>query len=108
MKDDLVDSIKGRRFVPIVRNWVDFWCDQLGACFRAQQAAASHRNLGIMVMYLGAEKAGIRLRDYSWVSFRVGEMMFSDRDFAPVKGKTDELFSALFHRRFVRPGECLQ
>ncbi len=103
MKDDLVDSIKGRRFVPIVRNWVDFWCDQLGACFRAQQAAASHRNLGIMVMYLGAEKAGIRLRDYSWVSFRVGEMMFSDRDFAPVKGKTDELFSALFHRRFVDP-----
>ena len=29
--------------------------------------------------------------------------MFDDTSFAPVKGKTDELFSALFHRRFVRP-----
>ena len=29
--------------------------------------------------------------------------MFDDRSFAPVKGKTDELFSSLFHRRFVRP-----
>jgi len=29
--------------------------------------------------------------------------MFEDRHFSPVKGKTDELFSALFHRRFVSP-----
>ena len=29
--------------------------------------------------------------------------MFSDASFAPVKGKTDELFSVLFHRRFARP-----
>jgi hypothetical protein len=56
-----------------------------------------------MVMYLGSEKAGIRLTDYRDVPFRVGELMFNDRSFAPVKGKTDELFSSLFHRRFVRP-----
>jgi len=35
--------------------------------------------------------------------FRVGELMFDDRSFAPLKGKTDELFSALFHRRFADP-----
>jgi hypothetical protein len=29
--------------------------------------------------------------------------MFDDRSFSPAKGKTDELFSALFHRRFVEP-----
>ena len=54
-------------------------------------------------MYLGSEKAGIRLTDYRDVPFRVGEFMFNDRSFAPVKGKTDELFSCLFHRRFARP-----
>ena len=51
----------------------------------------------------GAEKAGIRLADYRDVPFRVGELMFDDGSFAPVKGKTNELFSALFHRRFARP-----
>ena len=54
-------------------------------------------------MYLGAEKAGIRLEDYKNSLFRVGELMFEDKSFNPVKGKTDELFSALFHRRFVTP-----
>ena len=103
MGEDLIQSIKGRRLTPIVGNWVDFWCDHLGACFQAQQSAARHIQLGIMVMYLGAEKAGIRLADYSHTPFRVGELMFSDAQFHPVKGKTDELFSALFHRRFVSP-----
>jgi len=56
-----------------------------------------------MVMYLGAEKAGIRLADYRRVPIRVGELMFDDSSFGPVKGKTDELFSVLFHRRFVSP-----
>ena len=35
--------------------------------------------------------------------FRVGELMFDDDSFAPAKGKTNELFSSLFHRRFARP-----
>jgi len=56
-----------------------------------------------MVMYLGAEKAGIRLADYRDVPFRVGELMFDDGSFGLVKGKTNELFSSLFHRRFARP-----
>jgi hypothetical protein len=29
--------------------------------------------------------------------------MFDDAGFSPLKGKTDELFSVLFHRRFVTP-----
>jgi len=54
-------------------------------------------------MYLGSETAGIRLADYTKVPFRVGELMFNDDQFGLVKGKTDELFSVLFHRRFAAP-----
>ncbi len=52
---------------------------------------------------MGAEKSGIRLKDYKGSLMRVGEMMFDDNSFGKVKGKTDELFSSLFHRRYVAP-----
>ncbi|MCK5370143.1 MAG: hypothetical protein KAQ62_16395, partial [Cyclobacteriaceae bacterium] len=71
--------------------------------FVALQNATPQMEIGIMVMYLGAEKAGIALDKYHDVPFRVGELMFGDKDFGRVKGKTDELFSALFHMRFVKP-----
>jgi hypothetical protein len=100
--DELKDDVAARRLTPLLRAWLDFTCDQLTDSFRAQRRAF-HGKLGIMVMYLGAEKAGIRLKDYADVPFRVGELMFDDRSFDPVKGKTDELFSALMHRRFARP-----
>ena len=99
---ELLDDIRLRRMTPLLRAWVDFTCDDLTHSFREQQSAAGGR-LGIMVMYLGAEKAGIRLRDYRKACFRVGELMFDDAGFNPLKGKTDELFSALFHRRFAAP-----
>ena len=88
---------------PSLRAWVEYTCDQLSASFRAQQEAVPSIDLGIMVMYLGAEKAGIRLADYGECPVRVGELMFDDSSFSKIKGKTDELFSALFHRRFIRP-----
>jgi hypothetical protein len=101
---ELLDDVRNRNLSPILRDWVEFTCDQLTASFRAQEKALGPRGrLGIMVMYLGAEKAGIRLADYSGVPLRVGELMFDDGSFGAVKGKTDELFSVLFHRRFVRP-----
>lgn len=99
----LKQDIKNRELSEVLRNWIEYNCDQLTASFRAQQAAAPEVSLGIMVMYLGSEKAGIRLDDYKGSLFRVGELMFDDKSFNPVKGKTDELFSALFHRRFVTP-----
>jgi hypothetical protein len=46
--------------------------------------------LGIKAVYLGAEKAGIRLADYRGVPLRVGELMFDDQAFSPLKGKIDE------------------
>lgn len=100
--DELRSDVAGRRLTRLLRQWLDFTCDQLTTSFRAQRRAFGG-DLGIMVMYLGAEKAGIRLRDFRAAPFRVGELMFDDHSFAPVKGKTDELFSALFHRRFARP-----
>jgi len=99
---ELLDDARSRRFTALLRQWVEFTCDDLTGSFRAQQKAAGG-HLGIMVMYLGAEKAGIRLADYRHASMRVGELMFDDRSFGSVKGKTDELFSVLFHRRFAAP-----
>ncbi len=99
---ELLDDVRSRRMTSLLRAWVEFTCDELTTTFRAQRRAAGGR-LGIMVMYLGAEKAGIRLQDYRGARFRVGELMFDDAGFSPLKGKTDELFSVLFHRRFVTP-----
>jgi hypothetical protein len=101
--NELLADVKARSLSPILRDWVDFTCDQLTDCFKAQQAAAPNVAIGNMIMYLGAEKAGIRLADYVDAPFRVGELMFNDASFNRVKGKTDELFSALFHRRFAQP-----
>jgi hypothetical protein len=103
VREQLLDAVRARRLDAVVRNWVEYTCDQLTACFRAIQKGAPEIDLGIMVMYLGSEKAGIRLEDYRDVPFRVGELMFDDKSFGRVKGKTNELFSALFHRRFTTP-----
>ncbi|MCC6145814.1 MAG: hypothetical protein IT368_18560 [Candidatus Hydrogenedentes bacterium] len=102
--ETLLIAVARRDLTPVLRLWLNDACDELTASFRAQQAAAAPESqMGIMVMYLGSEKAGIRLDDYRDVPFRVGELMFNDASFAPVKGKTNELFSALFHRRFAKP-----
>lgn len=99
----LLDDIRERRFTPILKSWCDWNCRLLQQAFRAQQKAAGSMHLGIMVMYMGAEKAGIGLEDYQGALFRVGEGHFDDASLASPKGWTDELFSALFHRRFVKP-----
>lgn len=101
--EELLDAVRTRSLTPLLRAWLEDACDELTACFRAQQQVLPDRALGIMVMYFGSEKAGIRLSDYAEAPFRVGELMFNDASFEPVKGKTDELYSALFHRRFVKP-----
>lgn len=102
---ELLDDVRARRLTRLLRSWLDYQCDALTASFRLQRRAFGSE-LGVMVMYLGAEKAGIRLADYRRAPLRVGELMFDDRSFGPVKGKTDELFSVLFHRRFVRPDKA--
>ncbi len=99
----LLEDVKTRSLTPVLRSWVEFTCDQLTACFRAQQQAVPDIELGIMVMYFGAEKAGIRLGDYANTPLRVGELMFDDAGFEKVKNKTAELFSCLFHRRYAAP-----
>jgi len=99
----LIDSVHERNPSDILRSWIEFWDDRLYSMFTAMQQAAPKMNLGLMIMYLGSEKAGFLLDRYKNVPFRVGELMFSDREFDPVKGKTDELFSSLFHKRFAKP-----
>ena len=101
--EELLEAVRQRAPSPVLVAWEEYWCDQLEAMWNAMRAAAPEVALGLMVMYLGSEKAGLRLERFREVPFRVGELMFSDAGFAPIKGKTDELFSALFHRRFVGP-----
>ena len=101
--EELLGDVQARNLTALLRAWVEYTCDGLTASFRAQQAAAPELELGIMVMYFGAEKAGIRLNDYKNALLRVGELMFDDASFSKTKNKTAELFSVLFHRRFVTP-----
>jgi hypothetical protein len=101
---ELLHGAENHVYSPILMQWVRSTCDELTASFKAQQEAAlPESQLGIMVMFLGSERAGIRLPDYTGVPMRVGELMFDDRSFNPLRGKTHELFSALMHRRFTTP-----
>ena len=99
----LLGAVAERRLTTELEAWVEYWCDQLTGMLRTLEAAAPECAIGPMVMYMGAEKAGLRLRDYRFGLFRVGELMFSDAAFASVRSKTNELFSSLFHRRYARP-----
>jgi hypothetical protein len=100
---ELLAAVHDRSLTPVLRSWIEYTCDQLTECFRAQQAAAPDIALGNMVMFFGSEKAGIRLQDYRNAPLRVGELMFKDSSFVQVKNKTAELYSCLFHRRYVVP-----
>ncbi len=99
----LIESVEKRNPTKVLRSWIENICDTEYNMFAALQKATPQMQVGIMVMYFGAEKSGIALDKYRDVPFRVGEMMFGDNDFGRVKGKTDELFSALFHMRFIKP-----
>ena len=101
---ELLEAVAKRQPTALLKQWIEFTCDELTGCFRSMRTAAGKGvDMGVMVMYLGCERAGIGLPDYRGVPFRVGELMFEDAGFNPVKGKTDELYGVLFHRRFVRP-----
>lgn len=100
---ELIDSVEKRTLTKVLRSWIENICDIEYDMFMRLQKATPQMEVGIMVMYFGAEKAGIALDKYQDVPFRVGEMMFRDKDFGTIKGKTDELFSALFHMRFIKP-----
>lgn len=101
---ELLDDVRTRSVTQMLRAWAEYVCDELSRVFRRLRSACEPDCVqGVMVMYLGCERAGIRLPDYRGVPFRVGELMFDDAGFNPPKGKTDELFGVLFHRRFVRP-----
>jgi hypothetical protein len=100
---ELIESVESRTPSKVLRSWVEHFCDKETNMFNVMQDAVPEMQLGNMIMYFGSEKAGIELERYRDVPFRVGEFMFDDKGFGSVKGKTDELFSVLFHRRFARP-----
>lgn len=98
----ILSNIRNRKLEPKLKSFIDFQCDLLSSGFKELKKASRNR-VGNMVMYLGSEKAGIRLSDYSDMPFRVGESAFNDESFSEVKSKTNELFSVLFHSQFTTP-----
>lgn len=104
--DELLEDWQENRDTPLLRSWVDYTCDKLTYCFKKTANALPEVDLGIMVMFMGSERAGIRLNDYKGHLFRVGEMMFDDSWFGQVRNKARELFCSLFHRRFCSPGRA--
>ena len=104
--NETLDDVRNNSDTPLLRAWVDYFCDRLTQCFRTYRDAVSQVDVGIMVMYMGCERGGIRLDDYRDALFRVGEGGFSDSWFESIKFKTIELFSSLFHRRFCEPGRA--
>ncbi|MBQ6621005.1 MAG: hypothetical protein IJH68_12755 [Thermoguttaceae bacterium] len=104
--EELLDDLNSNSGSALHRQWVDYKCDRLTAVFRRCEEAAPQIDLGIMVMRMGSERAGIRLDAYREKLFRVGEEMFNDGAYDPTINKTRELFSVLMHRRFALPGRC--
>lgn len=100
---ELMADIAARRLTRMVREWVDAACAELSGSYLAQRRAARPARLGNMVMFMGSEQGGVRLEDYRTELFRVGEGHFGDGEFSSPKGKMNELFSSLFHRRFAAP-----
>lgn len=104
--DALIADLRASNDTKDARTWLDYFCDRMTKTFRDTQAASPEVDLGIMVMGMGSEKAGIRLDDYRGALFRVGEWMFTNAQYDSTKNKTIELFSVLLHRRFVPPGRA--
>ena len=104
--DALIADLKAARDTKDIRLWLDYFCDRMTKTFRDTQALSPEVDLGIMIMGMGSEKAGIRLDDYKDALVRVGEWMFNDATYNLTKNKTIELFSSLLHRRFVPAGRA--
>ena len=104
--DALIADLRAGNDAKDARLWLDYFCDRMTQTFRATQAASPEVDLGIMIMGMGSEKAGIRLDDYREALVRVGEWMFTNAQYDSTKNKTIELFSSLLHRRFVPPGRA--
>ncbi|MBX3257179.1 MAG: hypothetical protein KF862_23800 [Chitinophagaceae bacterium] len=98
----ILSNIRQRKLDHKLKSFIDYQCDLLSGAFKSISRVSRNRT-GNMIMYLGSEKAGIRLKDYSGFPFRVGESAFNDESFRSVKSKTNELFSVLFHRQFTTP-----
>lgn len=101
--DLLLNDVNNRIYSPILIDWINWQCDNHSRAFKEMSKAFKDGDLGYMIMYLGAEKAGIKLSDIGGLTLRVGEGHFDDNAFESPKGWTNELFSVLFHRRFIAP-----
>jgi len=96
-------QVKGRIRGEALMRWLKFHGDRLTAFLNECNAIAPDLSVGIMVMYMGWEQAGIQLDALRHRLFRVGEGHFDDNSFGSVHGKLTEVASAMFHMCYADP-----
>ncbi|MBN1342162.1 MAG: hypothetical protein JXQ73_05755 [Phycisphaerae bacterium] len=100
--DEIRRQVRGRIRGDALMQWLRFHGGRLTAFMDACNAVAKDLSVGIMVMYMGHEQAGIEINNLRRYLFRVGEGMFSDASFGNVSGKMISLASAMFHRCYAQ------
>ncbi len=101
--DEIRRQVKGRIRGEALMRWLKFHGDRLTAFLNACDSIAPDLSVGIMVMYMGWEQAGIQLDALRHRLFRVGEGHFDDNSFGSVRGKLTEVASAMFHMCYADP-----
>ena len=101
------DDVGERRLTPLLRSWLDFTGDELSDVLPAATRRLRRRTRD----HGDVSRRGEGRHPAEGLQERAvpgGRTDVRRQSFTPVKGKTDELFSVLFHRRFARPGTRLQ
>jgi hypothetical protein len=99
--DEIRKQVKGRIRGEALVRWLKFHGGRLTAFLDDCNSIAGDLSVGIMVMYMGNEQAGIELARLRRRLFRVGEGHFDNGSFGNPHGKLVALASAMFHRRYA-------
>ncbi len=101
--EEIRRQVRGRIPGPELMRWLKHHGGRLTTFLNECNGIAPDLSVGIMVMYMGCEQAGIELEHLRRRLFRVGEGMFDDRSFGSVGGKLTSLASAMFHMNYADP-----
>jgi len=101
--DEVRRQVRGRIRGEALMRWLEFHGRRLTAFINDCNVIAPDLSVGVMVMYMGCEQAGIELEHLRDRLFRVGEGHFDDGSFGKVTGKLTELASAMFHMNYADP-----
>jgi hypothetical protein len=101
--DEIRRQVRTRVRGDLLVRWLKFHGGRLTAFVNACNAIAPDLAVGIMVMFMGHEQAGIELEALGNRLFRVGEGQFDDRSFGSLAGKMTSFSSSMFHMGYANP-----